>query len=127
LDENLIDRFEEDSNKLSEYEDKEKDELITNHDEILKQRPTIDGLFDSDEEELEEKTEKLEKDFVSCDNSSFVTDKYMEDLNAQTVANKFSDMILSLEQPPEEEELCNPGSEQAFYVEDEIYMSDMRI
>jgi hypothetical protein len=124
LDENLIDRFEEDSIRLSELEDKEKDEIITNHDEILRQRPTLDDLFDSDEEELEDKSEKLDKDFVSCDNSSYVTDKYMEDLNAHTVANKFSDMILSFEQSPEEEELCNPDSEQAFYVEDEIYISD---
>ena len=81
-------------------------------------------MFDSDDEELEEKSEKLEKDFVSCDNSSFITDKYMEDLNAQTAANKFSDMILSFERSPEEEKLCNPDSEQAFHVEDEIYISD---
>ena len=124
MDENFIDRFEEDSNRLSEYEDKEKDEIITNHDEILKQRPTIDDLFDSDEEELEETSEKLEKDFVSCDNSSFVTDKYMEDISSNTVANKFSDLIISFEQLPEEVEIFNPDPEQAFHVEDEIYMSD---
>ena len=81
-------------------------------------------MYNSDEEEDEEKTATLDKEHVSCDNSSFITDKYMEDISSNTVANKFSDMIISFEQLPEEVEIFNPDPEQAFHVEDEIYMSD---
>ncbi len=48
----------------------------------------------------------------------------MEDMNAPTVANKFSDMILQFEITSGEEQIVNPDSEQAFYVEDEMYISD---
>ena len=123
LNENLIDQFEEEAKRIAENEDREKDELITNHNEILKQKTTTEGLYDSDEEEYDEKTVTLDKEHVVCDNSSFITDKYMEDTNANTVANKLSDMILSFEQSPEEEGIFNPDPEQAFYVEDEIYIS----
>ena len=123
LNENLIDQFEEEAKRIAENEDREKAELITNHNEILKQKTTTEGLYDSDEEEYDEKTVTLDKEHVVCDNSSFITDKYMEDTNANTVANKLSDMILSFEQSPEEEGIFNPDPEQAFYVEDEIYIS----
>ena len=124
LDESLITKFEQDAMDLSEIEDKDKDEYIVNHDEILKQREIVDDLYDSEEEEDKETTEKLEKEHISCDHSSFITDKYMEDMNAPTVANKFSDMILHFEISSQTEQIFNPDSEQAFYVEDEIYISD---
>ena len=47
----------------------------------------------------------------------------MEDIKASTVPNKFSDMVLEFETKPVAE-IINPDSEQAFYVEDEIYLSD---
>ena len=100
LNENLIDLFEEEAKIIAENEDREKDELITDHNERLKQKNTT--------EEYEEKTVTLDEEHVVCDNSSFITDKYMEDTNANTVANKLSDMILSFEQSPEEEGIFNP-------------------
>ena len=124
LDQNLINQFEEDSLNMAEMEDTEKDQIITNHNEILKQKELVDDLYDSEEEENEEKTTNLKAEHISCDHSSFISDKYMEDINAPTVANKFSDMILELEKMPGLEEIVNPDSEQAFYVEDEIYLSD---
>ena len=124
LDQNLINQFEEDSLNMAEMEDTEKDKIITNHNEILKQKELVDDLYDSEEEENEEKTTNLKAEHISCDHSSFISDKYMEDINAPTVANKFSDMILELEKMPGLEEIVNPDSEQAFYVEDEIYLSD---
>ena len=124
LDENLISQFEEDALKMAELEDKEKDQFIKNHNEILKQKEFVDDLYDSEEEQNDEETTHLKKEHVRNDHSSLISDKYMEDINAQTVANKFSDMILEFEQKPGMEEIINPDSEQAFYVEDEIYISD---
>ena len=122
LNETLIDKFEEESRKITEREDIAKVVIITDHDEI-KKKVINDGGSDS-EEEVEEETIKLEKENVLSDHSSFITDKYLEDINAPTVANKFSDMILSLEENTEADEIFNPDPEQAFYVEDEIYVSD---
>ena len=82
-----------------------------------------DEIYDSEEEENDEKTTKLDEEHISCDHSSFISDKYMEDVNAPTIANKFSDMVLEFETKPVAE-IINPDSEQAFYVEDEIYLSD---
>ena len=97
---------------------------MTNHDEMKKQKEEVNDMCDSDEEEYEEETIKLDEEIVHCDHSSFITDKYMEDLSAKTVANTFSDMILSFEQSAVAEEIFNPDPEEAFYVEDEIYISD---
>ena len=124
LNENLINEFEEEAKRIAEHEDRQKNDIITNHDEILQKKVETYEVYNSDEEEDEEKTATLDKEHVSCDNSSFITDKYMEDISSNTVANKFSDMIISFEQLPEEVEIFNPDPEQAFHVEDEIYMSD---
>ena len=127
LDKNLIDKFENEAQKIVENLDVKKDGLMTNHDTIEKGiRQTNDEIYDSDEEELTESDIKLEKEFISSDHSSVITNKYVEDTNKPTVANKFSDMIISMEKifSTEHEELVNPEAEDSFYVEDEIYLSD---
>ena len=92
LDESLIAKFEKDAMDMSEIEDKDKDKFVVNHDEILKHRELVDDLYDSEEEEDKETTEKLEKEHISCDHSSLITDKYMEDMNSSTVAKKFQQL-----------------------------------
>jgi hypothetical protein len=76
LNETLIDKFEEESRKITEREDIAKVVIITDHDEI-KKKVINDGGSDS-EEEVEEETIKLEKENVLSDHSSFITDKYLE-------------------------------------------------
>merc|ERR1712030_91505 len=127
LDENLIDKFEDEAQKIVENLDIKKAELVTNHDTIKnKIKQTKDELYDSEEEEENGSDTKLEKELISSDHSSVITNKYVEDTNKPTVANKFSDMIISLEKifSTEHEAIVNPEPEDSFYVEDEIYLSD---
>jgi len=127
LDENLIDKFESEAQKTVENLDVMKNELLTNHDTMKKVISlTNDEFYDSDEEEENKSDTKLEKEFISSDHSSVITNKYIEDTNKPTVANKFSDMIISLEKifSTEHEAIVNPEPEDSFYVEDEIYLSD---
>ena len=125
LDKTLIDEFENEATKTVENLDIKKDELLTNHDTAKKNIKQIKyEIYDSDEEDENEM--KLEKEFVSSDHSSLITNKYVEDTNKPTVANKFSDMIISLEKifSLDKEEVLNPEPEDSVYVEDEIYLSD---
>lgn len=124
LDESSIDKFEHDTQMLVEESDNKKDKIMMNHDEMFKKNSTVDEIYDSDEEEVKEEATKLDNENVSCDHSSFITNKYAEDLDAPTVANKLSDMIIELEQPLVDEEIFNPDSEESYYVEDEVYLSD---
>ena len=121
LDENLLDKFENEAQKSVENLDVKKDELLTNHDTLKKEMKQVsDEFYDSDEEEENKMDMKLEKEFVSSDHSSFITNKYVEDTNKPTVANKFSDMVISLEKmfSTEKEEVVNTEAEDSFYVED---------
>ena len=51
--------------------------------------------LDSDEEY--EETIKLTTEELSCNHSSLITNKYRENMNAPTVANKLVEMIIELE------------------------------
>ena len=98
---------------------------MKDHDVIKNQIGQInDEMYDSDEEE-ESSDIKLEKEVVVSDHSSVIVNKYVEDTEAPTVANKFSDIIISLEKLlSAEKEDINPFPEDTIYVEDEIYVSD---
>ena len=88
---------------------------MTNHYTTKKDTKQIkDEFYGSDEEDENEMI--LEKEYVSSDHSSFITNKYVEDTNKPTVANKFSDMIISLEKifSLDKEELLNPEPEDSF-------------
>ena len=126
LDEDLIEKFEQEAQEEVEEIDLRKNNLMTDHDTIKNKPVNIqDELYDSDEE-VEIKDVLLEKEIVVNDNSSVITNKYIEDIHSNTVANKFSDMIISLEKllSDEIEENLNPDPEDEMYVEDEIYLSD---
>ena len=130
LDETLVDKFENEAQNLVEKMDGEKDDIVTNHNEIIKSKELVDEIYESDEEHNDEESTKLETEYVSCDHSSVITNKYIEDINAPTIANRFSDMILSFEQTSFTEdnvEIFYPDSEEAFYVEDEVYDSEDEI
>ena len=128
LDENLIDKFENEAIRTVENIDTKKDQLMTNHDTIKREiNKTEDEFYDSGEDEESDISDiRLEREFILSDHSSVITNKYVEDTNKPTVANKFSDMIISLERlsSTECEEIFNPEPEDSFYVEDEIYLSD---
>ena len=97
LDEDLIEQFEKEAQETVERMDLEKNKLITNHSTIKSCPGQIhDELYNSDEEEDIENF-KLEKELIVNDHSSVITNKYVEDTSAPTVANKFSDMIISME------------------------------
>ena len=99
---------------------------FTDHGKIKnKGIPIRDEMCDSDEED-EIKDVLLEKEIVVNDSSSLITNKYIEDINSNTVANKFSDIVISLENllSDEIEENLNPDLEGEIYVEDEVYVSD---
>ena len=130
LDETLVDKFENEAQNLVEQMDGEKDNIVTNHNEIINSKELVDEIYESDEEHNDEESTKLETEYVSCDHSSVITNKYIEDINAPTIANRFSDMILSFEQTSFTEdnvEIFYPDSEEAFYVEDEVYDSEDEI
>merc|ERR1712030_107446 len=125
LDEDLIENFEKEAQETVERMDLEKNKLITNHSTIKSCPGQIhDEIYNSDEEEDTENF-KLEKELIVNDHSSVITNKYVEDTSAPTVANKFSDMIISMEKilsfDNEEAVLTDP--EDSYYVEDEIYLS----
>ena len=126
LDEDLIENFEKEAQETVERMDLEKNKLITNHSTIKSCPGQIhDEIYNSDEEEDTENV-KLAKELVVNDHSSVITNKYVEDTSAPTVANKFSDMIISMEKilsfDNEEAVLTDP--EDSYYVEDEIYLSE---
>merc|ERR1712055_719883 len=124
LDEELINKFEKEAQEAVEEIDLEKNKLMKDHDVIKNQIGQInDEMHDSDEEE-ESSDLKLEKEVVVSDHSSVIVNKYVEDTEAPTVANKFSDIIISLEKIlSAEKEDINPFPEDTIYVEDEIYVS----
>ena len=103
--------------------DNEKNQLLTNHDEIAKRKELVD--LDSDEELEEESTIKLDEEYTS-DRSSFITNKYCEDTKTETVANHLSDMILRFETSKKvmDEEFLTTDPEETIYEEDEIFLSD---
>ena len=126
LDEDKIDKFEKDAQEAVEEMDLEKNKLFTDHDTIKNYANKIhDEFYDLDGEENLINVE-LEKEIVVSDHSSVITNKYVEDTNAPTVANKFSDLIIELEKllPSVREDSVVLDPEESCYLEDEIYMSD---
>merc|ERR1712055_881298 len=126
LDEDKIYKFEKEAQEAVEAMDLEKVKVFTDHDTIKNYANEIhDELYDLDGDENLINVE-LEKEIVVSDHSSVITNKYVEDTRAPTVANKFSDMILELERllPTEREETVVIDPEESCYLEDEIYMSD---
>ena len=126
LDEDKIDKFEKDAQAAVEEMDLEKNKLFTDHDTIKNYANRIhDEFYDLDGEENLINVE-LEKEIVVSDHSSVITNKYVEDTNAPTVANKFSDLIIELEKllPSVREDSVVLDPEESCYLEDEIYMSD---
>ena len=103
--------------------DDEKNQLLTNHDEIVKRKEQVD--LDSDEELDEESTVKLDNESIS-DQSSLITNKYCEDTKTDMVANHLSDMILHFETSKKvmDNEFFTTDPEETIYEEDEIFLSD---
>ena len=69
----------------------------------------------------------LEQEHISSQHSSIITDKYQEDMDAPTVANKIANMIIDLECKTNEEtedQQCNPDPDEIFYSDDEVFQSD---
>ena len=60
----------------------------------------------------------------TCETSSLISDKYMEDIKANTVANRFSDMIIDFEKNFPVDDANFEALDQHFYVEDDIFQSE---
>eukprot|EP00092_Neocalanus_flemingeri_P022722 GFUD01024642.1.p1 GENE.GFUD01024642.1~~GFUD01024642.1.p1 ORF type:complete len:2733 (+),score=580.47 GFUD01024642.1:994-8199(+) len=99
--------------------------LVTDHDVVSKENNDPEDGIESDEEY--EETVTFEKEHISSEHSSLITDKYKENMDAPTVANKLADMIIDLEcnlKPSSTEKYGNPDPDEIYYSDDEIYQSD---
>ena len=68
---------------------------------------------------------KVKKEKLStCETSSLISDKYMEDIKANTVANRFSDMIIDFEKNFPVDNANFDALDQHFYAEDDIFQSE---
>ena len=129
LEKKLINDFEIKSMKTIHMIDAEKSEsIVAQHNVIEKKISSFitDEIFDSDEEHDE--TITLEKENISCEHSSLITDKYREDIGAPTVANKLANMIIDFECNekrfiPQNVQI-NPDPEDIYYSDDEVFQSD---
>ena len=119
----MIEEFERKAMETVEAIDDEKNQLVTDHNEIVKKKVPVD--LDSDEELEQESTMKLDEEHTS-DRSSFITNKYCEDTKTETVANHLSDMILRFEASKKgiDEEFFTTDPEETIYEEDEIVSPD---
>ena len=73
------------------------------------------------------KTIPVEQELISSQFSSLITDKYREDMDAPTVANKIANMVIDLESKskPDLLEKCdNPDPEEIYYSDDEVFQSE---
>ena len=86
----------------------------------------MEDLESDDEFEDAETIDKV----VHCEQSSIITDKYKEDMDARTVANKFADLIIDIEcqrknnQTNKGEPTRNVDYDELFYSEDETFQSE---
>ena len=72
------------------------DELVSDHDvcnKVININET--DILESDEENNEDT--RIDKEVIKCEFSSLITDKYKEDMDAPTVANKLADLIIDIE------------------------------
>jgi hypothetical protein len=97
--------------------------IVSDHNVIQKETNNdkeADGL-ESDEEY--EETVTFDTEHISCAHSSIITDKYKENMDAPTVANKLADMIIDLEckenATNSEQKYSNPDPDEIFYSDDE--------
>ena len=98
-DEKRIDTFEEECMAIAAEEDSMKNDLLVNHQEIQLKKEVEDEIFYSDDEEEKEINVSEPVDYYENhgDQSTFITNKYFEDTKSDTVANKFSNLIIALE------------------------------
>ena len=95
LDKKLINDYEKNALKSMKQTDRiEKPSTLGTEKFFNQNKADLDHL-ESDEEYEESIT--LEPEAISSHHSSIITDKYQEDMDAPTVANKIADMIIDLE------------------------------
>ena len=119
LDDDRIEEFERKSMKIVETVDNEKNDIIINHEELLRKKELVN--LDSDEELEEETGTKLEVEH-NADHSSVIINKYCEDTKTKTVANRFSDYVFIFEKSNAsfKDDFLTIDPEDAVYVEDEL-------
>ena len=81
------------------------------------------------DEEIEESIVFETEDLISCHHASLISDKYRENMDAPTVANRLADMIIDLEIQPAifkqcNDEFHNPDVDEIYYSDEDIFQSD---
>ena len=124
LKEHLIEEFEESIQSEIIALDHEKDCLVPNHGEMVNIVDIEEEEDQSNTEKITEISNKLKEEKLKSSHSTMITDKYVQDVKANTVANKLSDMILELEAMTGNINSASPNEDIDVYIEDEIYESD---
>ena len=124
LDKHLIDEFEQEAMKLVETEDTSKNDLVQEHDSIAVLEEFSEEDHESEDKTLEQARKVKKEKRVTCETSSLISDKYMEDIKSNTVANRFSDMIVAFEKNFQVDDGNFEALEQNFYAEDDIFQSE---
>ena len=125
-DEKRIDTFEEECMAIAAEEDSMKNDLLVNHQEIQLKKEVEDEIFYSDDEEEKEINVSEPVDYYENhgDQSTFITNKYFEDTKSDTVANKFSNLIIALESVEKNDNtIVDPDPEHKEFIEDEYFNS----
>jgi hypothetical protein len=125
LDKKLITDYEKNALKSIKQKDTIEEHSTLSTDKFVNQNKDDSDHLEPDEEYEEKIT--LDPEQISSHHSSIITDKYQEDMDAPTVANKIANMIIELEckeNAEREERLGNPDPDEIFYSEDEIFNSD---
>ena len=124
LDKHLIDEFEQEAMKLVETEDTSKNDLVQEHDGIAVLEEFSEEDYESEDKTLEQARKVKKEKCITCETSSLISDKYMEDIKSNTIANRFSDMIVAFEKNFQVNDGNFEALEQNFYAEDDIFQSD---
>ena len=104
-------------------------EIVSDH---VTTHKAINGEKEADDLESDEEYDdnvKVDTECISCQQSSLIRDKYKEDMDAPTLANKMADLIIDFEcsstisnKPGHKNSIPDP--DDIFYSEDEIFKSD---
>ena len=129
LDESLITEYENRCMEKTKEMDTEKSTVVSDHNVThrMKHNESEGDDIESDEEYHNDDTVGTE--YISSQHSSLITDKYKENMDAPTVANKMASLVVELESKSvsskkPNEKYSNPDPDEIFYSDDETFQSD---